>query len=412
MAFFFSPIYHLLWRNDTVSNREEKQWQHYEADKAMRRVRKQIKRNRKPKRARRKDWRPNDFDDHDDVDYPQVERIMPRGEWERRRANIALAEPEIRDEAPLQERSPVKDVQCQRGIVVEVSSSLCRVDLDGRNLVCNLRGSLSAQETGYTNVVAVGDEVLVSENGAGQGVVEEVLPRRTVLARPDVFYSHLQQIIVANAAQLLIVASWRDPTIWLELIDRYLIAAKRYGLQPIICVNKIDLAEEIATCRTTLQPYLELGYRVIFTSALNGKGVGKLRKVLRGQRTVLAGLSGVGKSSLLAAVQPGLQLRTGEVNEQSGQGQHTTTQVTLHRLELGGFVVDAPGIREFGMSGLRQAELARFYPEIAALAGNCRFADCAHIHEPGCAVKAAVGQGHVSASRYHNYSNIYHTLPA
>jgi ribosome biogenesis GTPase len=395
-----------------VSNREEKQWQHYEADKAMRRVRKQIKRNRKSKRARRKDWRPNDFDDHDDVDYPQVERIMPRGEWERRRANMALAELEVRDEAPLQEQLPVKDVQGQRGIVVEVSSSLCRVDLDGCNLMCSLRGSLSAQETGYTNVVAVGDEVLVSENGAGQGVVEEVLPRRTILARPDVFYSHLQQIIVANVAQLLIVASWRDPTIWLELIDRYLIAAGRYGLQPIICVNKIDLAEEIATCRTTLQPYLELGYRVIFTSALSGKGVGKLRKVLHGQRTVLAGLSGVGKSSLLAAVQPGLQLRTGEVNEQSGQGQHTTTQVTLHRLELGGFVVDAPGIREFGMSGLRQAELARFYPEIVALAGNCRFADCAHIHEPGCAVKAAVGQGHVSASRYHNYSNIYHTLPA
>jgi ribosome biogenesis GTPase len=412
MAFFFSPIYHPLWRNNTVSNREEKQWQHYEANKAMRRVRKEIKRNRKPKQVRRQDWRPHAFDDHDDVDYPQSERIMPRGERERRRANMALAELGVRDEAALEERSPVDDTQGQRGIVVEVSSSLCRVDLDGRNLVCSLRGSLSAQETGYTNVVAVGDEVLVSENGAGQGVVEEVLPRRTVLARPDVFYSHLQQIIVANVAQLLIVASWRDPTIWLELIDRYLIAAERYGLQPIICVNKIDLAEEIATCRTTLQPYLELGYRVIFTSALTGKGVGKLRKVLHGQRTVLAGLSGVGKSSLLAAVQPGLQLRTGEVNEQSGQGQHTTTQVTLHRLELGGFVVDAPGIREFGMSGLRQTELARFYPEIAALAGNCRFADCAHIHEPGCAVKAAVGQGHVSASRYHNYSNIYHTLPA
>jgi ribosome biogenesis GTPase len=400
-----------LREDNTVSSRKEKQWQQYEANKAMRRVRKQIKRNRKPRQVRRKDWRPHAFDDLDDVDYPQHERIMPRGERERRRANVALAEPEVRDGAPPQERSPVEDTQGQRGIVVEVSSSLCRVDLDGRNLVCSLRGSLSAEETGYTNVVAVGDEVLVSENGTGQGVVEGVLPRRTVLARPDVFYSHLQQIIVANVAQLLIVTSWRDPSIWLELIDRYLIAAERYGLLPIVCVNKIDLAEEIATCRTTLQPYLELGYRVIFTSALTGKGVGKLRKLLRGQRTVLAGLSGVGKSSLLAAVQPGLQLRTSEVSEQSGQGQHTTTQVTLHRLEEGGFVVDAPGIREFGLSGLRRAELARFYPEIAVLAGECRFADCAHIHEPGCAVQAAVEQGYLAAIRYHNYSNIYHTLP-
>jgi ribosome biogenesis GTPase len=411
----FSPISiieQVVRRNNTVSSRKEKQWQHYEANKAMRSVRKQIKRNRKPKQVRRKDWSPDNFDDLDDVDYPQVERIMPRGERERRRANVALAEVEVRDETPLQERSPGEDTQGQRGIVVEVSSSLCHVDLDGRNLVCSLRGSLSAQETGYTNVVAVGDEVLVSKNGAGQGVVERVLPRRTVLARPDVFYSHLQQIIVANVAQLLIVASWRDPSIWLELIDRYLIAAERYGLLPAICVNKIDLAEEIATCRATLQPYLELGYRVIFTSALTGKGVGKLRKVLRGQRTVLAGLSGVGKSSLLAAVQPGLQIRTGEVNEQSGQGQHTTTQVTLHRLEAGGFVVDAPGIREFGLSGLRQAELARFYPEIAVLAGDCRFADCTHIHEPGCAVQAAVEQADLPATRYHNYHNIYQTLPA
>ncbi len=299
-------------------------------------------------------------------------------------------------------------MQGQRGIVVEVSSSLCRVDLSGRSLVCSVRGSLSAEETGYTNVVAVGDEVMVSENGLGQGVVEAVLPRRSVLARPDVFYDHLQQVIVANAGQLLIVASWRDPVIWLELIDRNLIAAQRYDLMPIICVNKIDLAEDMAICRATLQPYLDLGYRVLFTCALTGEGVDELREVLRGQTTVLAGLSGVGKSSLLSAVQPSLQLRTGEVSEYSGQGRHTTAQAVLHRLEVEGFVVDTPGIREFGLSGLRQGELARFYPEIAAVAGGCRFDDCAHIHEPGCAVKAAVHQGRVSAARYHNYKKIYH----
>jgi ribosome biogenesis GTPase len=401
-----------------VPNRKEKGWQHYhQADKTMRQVRKQIKRNRKPKQVRRKDWRPYDFDDpdaFDGLDTPQSERMMPRGERERRRANLALAlaQPGEGDGEAFEELSPVGETRNQRGIVVEVSSGLCRVDLGGRSLVCSVRGSLSAEETGYTNVVAVGDEVTVSENESGQGVVEAVLPRRSVLARPDVFYDHLQQVIVANVDQLLIVASWRDPAIWLELVDRYLIAAERCGLLPIICVNKIDLAEDMAACRTTFQPYLDLGYRVIFTCALTGEGVGRLRKLLRGRTTVLAGLSGVGKSSLLSAVQPGLQLRIGEVSEYSGQGRHTTAQVVLHRLEVGGFVVDTPGIREFGLSGLRRGELARFYPEMTAAAGGCRFGDCAHIHEPGCAVKAAVQQGRVSATRYDSYEKIYHTLPA
>jgi len=400
-----------------VSNREEKRWQHYEAAKSMRKVRKQIKRNRKPKRARRKEWKLHSLDDLDaldELDLPQSERVMPRGERERRRTILAttLAEREEQDEDTFEELSTAGDSQRLKGLVVEVSSSLCRVELEGRSLVCSVRGSLSAQETGYTNVVAVGDGVVVSENGSGQGVVERVLPRRRVLARPDPFYNHLQQVIVANVDQLLIVASWRDPVIWLELIDRYLIAAERYDLLPVICVNKIDLARDTESCRSRLRPYLDLDYRVMFTSALTGNGVGALRQALRGRTSVLVGLSGVGKSSLLSAVEPGLQPRTGQVSEQGGQGQHITTQVTLHRLEVGGCVIDAPGIREFGLSGLRQEKLARFYPEIAAAARGCRFGDCTHIHEPGCGVKVAVEQGRVSGARYHNYKKIYETLPA
>jgi ribosome biogenesis GTPase len=398
-----------------VPSREEKKWQYHTVDKKLRKVRKEIKRHRKPKRVRQKDWNSYDLEDLDalnEVEIPQTERVMPRGERERRRANLitALEKLEEDDNDPFEALSPVDKSQGQQGIVVEVSSSLCRVDLGERNLVCGLRGSLSAEETGYTNVVAVGDEVIISENGPDGGIVEAVLPRRSILARPDVFYSHLQQVFVANADQLLIVASWREPNIWMELIDRYLITAERYHLQPIICVNKIDLAEEVEAARTTLQSYLDLDFRVIFTSALTGKGVGRLRKVLNGRTTVLAGLSGVGKSSLLSAVQPGLQLRTGQVNEQSGEGRHTTTQVVMHRLEQGSFVVDTPGIREFGLGGLRQSELTRFFPEIRAVAYNCRFDDCSHTHEPGCAVKEAVHNGHISASRYHSYKKIYDSL--
>jgi ribosome biogenesis GTPase len=385
----------------------------------MRQVRKQIKHNRQPKQTRQKNWLPANWDDPDafyDLDVSLVERVMPRGERERRQTVLsaalqALKEEPDEDENGAEEIWQVEDVPALHGVVVEVSSSLCRVDLDGRSLVCALRGSLSAEETGYTNVVAVGDEVVVSANGSDQGVVEGVLPRRSVLARPDVFRSHLQQVIVANADQLLIVAAWRDPVIWPELIDRYLITARRNNLTPVICVNKIDLAESVTECRAKLQPYLDLGHRVVFASALNGQGIGELRKVLRGQTTVLAGMSGVGKSSLLTAVQPGLQLRVSEVSEDSGEGRQTTTQVTMLKLTVDGFVVDTPGIREFGLSGLRRDDLAGFYPEITAVAAGCRFGDCSHIHEPGCAVKSAVQQGRLSAMRYHSYQKIYHTLP-
>lgn len=396
-----------------MSNRNEKKWRHQEASKTMRRVRKQIKRNRQPKRPRRRNWMPDSFDDLDALyDLPRTERIMPRGERERRQAVMAAALATLEEQASADGELPATEEPAGlQGVVVEVSSGLCRVDLGGRSLICGLRGSLTAQDTGFTNVVAVGDEVVVSENSSDRGVVEAVLPRRSVLARPDVFYHHLKQVVVANADQLLIVASWRDPIFWPELTDRYLIAAERNNLSPIICLNKIDLAEDVADCQSALRPYLRLGYRVFFTSALTGEGVSALQEVLCGRTTVLAGLSGVGKSSLLSAIQPGLQLRSGEVSERSGEGQHITTQVNLFRLDIGGFVVDTPGIREFGLSGLRRAELARFYPEITALQKGCRFSDCSHLHEPGCAVQAAVRQGSVSATRYHSYRKIYTELP-
>ena len=393
-----------------MSSREAKRWQHHAAAKVTGQMRKQIKPNRKPKTRERRDWA---SEDPDEVGAPQSERIMPPGERERRRANLTAALAKIAEDAKAATApSPGVEVSGRRCIVVEVGSNLCRVDLDGQSLLCRLRGSLSAQETGFTNVVAVGDEVVVAQDGAERGTVEAVLPRRCVLARPDVFYPHLQQVIVANADQLLIVASWREQAIWLELIDRYLITAERYRLLPLICVNKTDLAEDAAVCRKTMQPYLDMGYRVIFTSAFSGEGIGELRQLLCGQTTVLAGLSGVGKSSLLMAVQPGLQLRIAAVSQVHHEGRHTTAQVHLLKLAMGGFVADTPGIREFGLSGLRRGELASFYPEIVAAARGCRFNDCAHIQEAGCAVQIAVQQGRVAATRYHSYQKIYQTLPA
>lgn len=376
----------------------------------LRTVQKNLKRNPKPKQTRRKNWLPDNIDDWDDFDYAQRERIMPRDEGERRRAveQAAFSTVDIEtDETVIDSTS----AEGQGGLVVEVRRGFCLVDLGDRVLSCTIRGSLGAQERMFTNVVAVGDEVIVSEEEEDRGVIEAVLPRRSVLARPDVFRSHLQQVIVANADQLLIVSSWREPVIWLELIDRYLVAAERDNLPAVICVNKIDLLEDEAECQATLEPYQTLGYQILLTSALMSEGIDELGALLRNRTTVLAGLSGVGKSSLLSAVQPDLQLRTAEVSEHSGEGRHTTTQAILLRLDERTSVVDTPGIREFGLSGLYRHELVAFFPEIVDLAPNCRFNNCTHLNEPDCAVQAAIEDGKIAPSRYHSYQQIYETLP-
>lgn len=369
-----------------------------------------VKPNRKSKRARQKDWEAN----RDEDDIPRAERVMRRGEQERR-AMVkaqALATLEAVDEDSVEAAWEQATASGETGMVVEVSSSsLCRVAINGHTLMCSLRGSLSAEDSGYTNLVAVGDRVMVTEFDGNRGVVETVLPRLSALARPDPFYSHLKQIIVANADQLLIVASWLEPPLWPELTDRYLIGAERNRLAPVLCVNKVDLAEDHDKVRGAVKPYLDLGYRVLFASALTGEGIAELRAVLQGKTSVLAGLSGVGKSTLLAAIHPGLDLRTGSVSTHwGGQGQHTTTQVNLFALSDGGYVVDTPGVREFAVAGLLPAELLRFYPEIAEVAAQCRFANCSHTHEPGCAVKTALRQGRLSITRYHNYCRILETL--
>ncbi len=277
-------------------------------------------------------------------------------------------------------------------------------------LLCTVRGSLLAQRSLYTQPVIVGDRVVITLDGVGGGVVEEVLPRRTVLARPDVFAGHLQQAIAANVDQLLIVSAWREPALWLELIDRYLIAAERFRLTATICINKIDLAEDLAECHAMMAPYRALGYAVVMTSAVTGAGLDAVRLLMVNQTSVLSGLSGVGKSTLLSAIFPGLNLRTGETSERRHEGKHTTTQATFLRVDGRTAVVDTPGIRDFGVAGLRPTELAAFFPEVADLAGGCRFGDCSHRHEPNCAVRAGVADGLIAPSRYKSYVKIYEEL--
>lgn len=396
-----------------MSSREQKQREHSLHSGEMRRVRKEIRRGREQKKhIRHKDWLPSRWDDPESLDLPSGERVVPRGERERRRNVWAAALGRLQQQADQSDEAVVDAAPAAdglTGIVVEVSSGLCRVRANGDVLLCSIRGALGAAEEGLTHTVAVGDRVTVTVSGRDQGVIERIWPRRSALTRPDVFYGHLQQVVVANADQLLVVASWRQPHFWPELVDRYLIAAQRNGLKAVLCVNKVDLAEDRAACEKELWPYRRLGYGLLFTSAVTGEGIAGLRDLLQGQITALAGLSGVGKSSLLAAVQPGLDLRVGQVSDW-GDGRHTTTQVNLIELEMGGYVADTPGIREFGLSGLQRSELAQFYPEIATAGRRCRFANCAHLSEPGCAIQEAVRCGQVSAMRYQSYRSIYGAL--
>jgi ribosome biogenesis GTPase len=226
--------------------------------------------------------------------------------------------------------------------------------------------------------------------------------------------SSLRQIIAANVDLVLIVGSWREPHFWPELIDRYLITAQFNHLDTVICINKIDLVEDEIKFQAALKPYADLGYDIILTSARNSEGIHMLEARLRGKTTVLMGLSGVGKSSLIQAVQPNINLRIGDViagGVFKGQGSHTTTQSTLLEIDNGSFVIDTPGIRNLGLTGLRQLELAQYYPEMVPFLGNCKYSNCSHIGEPGCAIQAAVAQGKISKIRFKNYSDILETLP-
>jgi ribosome biogenesis GTPase len=303
------------------------------------------------------------------------------------------------------------------GMVIKAHGGFYYVETPDGLLTCRVRGTLK-QTAWESDLIAVGDRVRVTRTRPGQGMLEEVLPRQTALSRQaplprgkrPLGWTEREQVLVANPDRAVFVFAVRRPEPNLRMLDRFLVAAECAGIDLFVCANKIDLLGEDEAPRQVFGLYEEIGYRVLYTSALTGEGVGELREQLRGKLSVLAGPSGTGKSSLLNAVQPGLGLKVREISAAVGKGRHTTIVPELVELEIGGYVADTPGLRSFGLWDVVPEELEGFYPEIARLAPDCRYPGCSHLHEPGCVVMAAVERGEIHPARYESYCLLYHDL--
>ncbi len=295
------------------------------------------------------------------------------------------------------------------GVVIRETNNLYLIETSRGTLTCGLAGRLKSGT--HTDPVVIGDVVRWIAVGLDAGQIVEVLPRRNHLARRSAVpmpsaHAH-EQIIAANVDQIVAVFAAANPRLAWNLLDRYLVAAESARIPAVICLTKLDLVEggpEAEEIRAVMAEYQAIGYPAILTSAMTGSGLGELSLALRDRLSVLVGKSGVGKTSLLNAIEPGLGLRVQDTSQKTGKGRHTTTHFEMFALAGGGSIIDTPGIREFGLWDVEQDDLALFFPEMRSLVGTCKFGlDCQHDQEPGCAIRRAVSVGAISPYRYQSY---------
>jgi ribosome biogenesis GTPase len=386
-------------------------------------IRVELRKNR-AKPPREKDFTRVYQDSEDQAeDIQTTERVRAKGELSRYRT--VVTDVETRGETPAV-LPAVNPEECVRGRVLRVHGLISIVEADdGRVFRCAVRRLLKSLATDERNVVATGDIVWVrpatpvappaggtSSSPGGdsafadtlEGMIERVEPRHGVLTRASRRREH---VLVANVDQLIIVMSLVQPDLKPHLIDRYLAAAQQGGLKPVLCLNKSDLADPVE-----LQPliglYAQLGVPVVLCSARTGFGIDRLREQLRGRASVFSGQSGVGKSSLLNAIQPGLGLAVQSVSEVNQKGRHTTTFASLIKLNFGGWVVDTPGVRQLALWDTRPEEVEGYFREFRPFVPLCTFPDCTHTHEKGCAIKDAVACRLITTHRYHSYLGLFH----
>ncbi|HET6569639.1 MAG TPA: ribosome small subunit-dependent GTPase A [Rhodothermales bacterium] len=301
----------------------------------------------------------------------------------------------------------------REGLVVRSTGSWVDVQTEEGLVPSKIRGKFRLAEDEATNPVAVGDNVTLRLNEDGTGLITGIHERRNRLSRRAAGRRvGIEHVIAANIDRAWLVQSIRQPKINTGLIDRFLVMAESNDIPPALVFNKTDLMKKAdrGVVMELHDLYADLGYPLLMTSAVTLEGVDTLREWLAGNVNTFSGPSGVGKSSLLNAVEPGLKLATAEVSDKTNKGRHTTTFAALYPLSTGGYVVDTPGIREFGIVDLEPEELSYYFIEFRPYLPECRFPNCTHDHEPGCAVQAAVETGEISDIRYYSYLNILESL--
>ena len=363
-------------------------------------------RKRHDTRTRKRDYT-RDFtevseEERDDSGIVREERVSGKGSLTRKRTIVGdLVEDELSG-AHVQREIDLSECVPGRVLSLHGLSSYVLLE-DGRELSCATRGVLKSLSSDQRNVVVAGDAVWVRPISADEGVIERVEPRHGIISRSS---RHRQHVLVANVDRMLIVMSAAEPTIKPNLIDRFLVTAEKAKIQPIICLNKIDLIDP-----ADLQPlagvFGQMGYPILFTSATTKQGMEDLKAMVIGHQSVVAGQSGVGKSSLLNDIEPGLNLKVSTVSEENQKGRHTTTAARLFPLTEGGYIVDTPGIRQFELWDVIPAEVSGFFRDLRPYVSLCRFPDCTHTHEDDCAIKDAVADGRLDARRYESYCQMF-----
>ncbi|MCG3166788.1 MAG: Small ribosomal subunit biogenesis GTPase RsgA [Bacteroidia bacterium] len=276
---------------------------------------------------------------------------------------------------------------------------------DRQKIECRLRGNMRLQGSKSTNPVAVGDRVKLEFSDTGDAVIAEVLDRKNYIVRKSINLSKQTHVLAANIDLAIVIATIAEPRTSTGFIDRFLCTAEAYKIPGMVVFNKIDMLNktQTASMKELMSIYENIGYKSLAVSATEGTNLDALKTVMKDKVSLISGHSGTGKSTLVNALDNNLNLRTGEISSVHLKGKHTTTFAEMFELEFGGFVIDTPGIKEFGLTGLEDEELAHYFPEMLERLSDCKYYNCKHVSEPGCAVKAAVEKGEISISRYSSY---------
>jgi len=295
-------------------------------------------------------------------------------------------------------------IRLEKGRVIEVMSNYqCKIQLESGTVSATISGRLKQFQNISSGILAVGDYVELDTSTPPHYRVENILPRKNSLIRYSGGRFQKEIALAANIDQLIITSSWRKPVFKPGLVDRYLILAAKHNIRPILVVNKIDLCEDFEDLDEAVQYYRESGVKVIYSSVITGEGITEIKEELKGMDTVFSGHSGAGKSSLINAIEPGLKLITAEVSDHNEKGKHTTTQAIMLPFSFGGNLVDTPGIKTLTLHQDDASLIPKLFPGFDRFYPHCRFRDCKHLEEEGCAVLEAVEDGRIDPMRYESY---------